>query len=235
MRTGSGSTPPEQLAAVQYTPTGWCRPSCRGRTGEVLMMAWMNADTLRMTLDEGRTVFWSRSRQEVWRKGDTVGRAPVGEGATTTATATCCCSSSTRTAPAPATPASTPASTGASGADGDPAEPRRVPRAGRRHTVVPVWARCSPTWRRRSRVRQARRRRHRVPARVGGARRALEPLLVRRPRPVGHARAARTAVEVDGLAADGVPRDQGILAALEDAARRYGARASRTCPPLHGG
>ena len=37
------------------------------------MVAWMNAETLRMTLAEGRTVFWSRSRQEVWRKGDTSG------------------------------------------------------------------------------------------------------------------------------------------------------------------
>ena len=44
-----------------------------GGTGQVLMMAWMNAETLRQTLDEGRTVFWSRSRQEVWRKGDTSG------------------------------------------------------------------------------------------------------------------------------------------------------------------
>jgi phosphoribosyl-AMP cyclohydrolase/phosphoribosyl-ATP pyrophosphohydrolase/phosphoribosyl-AMP cyclohydrolase len=42
-------------------------------TGQVLMMAWMNETTLRRTLDEGRTVFWSRSRQEEWRKGDTSG------------------------------------------------------------------------------------------------------------------------------------------------------------------
>jgi len=42
-------------------------------TRAVLMMAWMNADTLRMSLEQGRTVFWSRSRQEVWRKGDTSG------------------------------------------------------------------------------------------------------------------------------------------------------------------
>jgi len=42
-------------------------------TKEVLMMAWMNAETLRMSLEQGRTVFWSRSRQEVWRKGDTSG------------------------------------------------------------------------------------------------------------------------------------------------------------------
>jgi phosphoribosyl-AMP cyclohydrolase/phosphoribosyl-ATP pyrophosphohydrolase/phosphoribosyl-AMP cyclohydrolase len=42
-------------------------------TGEVLMMAWMNEATLRRTLEEGRTVFWSRSRKEEWRKGDTSG------------------------------------------------------------------------------------------------------------------------------------------------------------------
>jgi phosphoribosyl-AMP cyclohydrolase/phosphoribosyl-ATP pyrophosphohydrolase/phosphoribosyl-AMP cyclohydrolase len=42
-------------------------------TRTVLMMAYMNDETLRMSLEQGRTVFWSRSRQEVWRKGDTSG------------------------------------------------------------------------------------------------------------------------------------------------------------------
>lgn len=41
--------------------------------GDVLMMAWMSRESLRRTLDEGRTVFWSRSRRELWRKGDTSG------------------------------------------------------------------------------------------------------------------------------------------------------------------
>ena len=41
--------------------------------GEVLMMAWMNADTLRETLETGRACYWSRSRQAFWRKGDTSG------------------------------------------------------------------------------------------------------------------------------------------------------------------
>lgn len=41
--------------------------------GDVLMMAWMNAESLRRTLTEGRMVYWSRSRQELWRKGDTSG------------------------------------------------------------------------------------------------------------------------------------------------------------------
>ena len=42
-------------------------------TGDVLMMAWMTRDALGRTLDEHRTVFWSRSRQELWRKGETSG------------------------------------------------------------------------------------------------------------------------------------------------------------------
>ena len=42
-------------------------------TGQVLMMAWMNEDSLRRTLETGRTWFWSRSRQEYWCKGETSG------------------------------------------------------------------------------------------------------------------------------------------------------------------
>jgi phosphoribosyl-AMP cyclohydrolase len=41
--------------------------------GDVLMMAWMTRESLERTLEERRTVFWSRSRQELWRKGDTSG------------------------------------------------------------------------------------------------------------------------------------------------------------------
>src|SRR3954453_17534575 len=42
-------------------------------TNEVLMVAWMNADALRRTLETGRTWFWSRSRKEYWCKGETSG------------------------------------------------------------------------------------------------------------------------------------------------------------------
>lgn len=42
-------------------------------TGEVLMLAWMDAEALRRTLTEGRVTYWSRSRREYWRKGDTSG------------------------------------------------------------------------------------------------------------------------------------------------------------------
>jgi phosphoribosyl-ATP pyrophosphohydrolase/phosphoribosyl-AMP cyclohydrolase len=41
--------------------------------GDVLMVAWMNEDAVRRTLESGRTWFWSRSREELWRKGDTSG------------------------------------------------------------------------------------------------------------------------------------------------------------------
>ena len=65
---------PEQLAAVRYDADGLVAAIVQeAGTGQVLMMAWMNAETLAMTLTEGRMVFWSRSRQEVWRKGDTSG------------------------------------------------------------------------------------------------------------------------------------------------------------------
>ena len=42
-------------------------------TREVLMMAWMNREALELTLREGRAWYYSRSRQELWRKGDTSG------------------------------------------------------------------------------------------------------------------------------------------------------------------
>ncbi|WP_235931411.1 MULTISPECIES: phosphoribosyl-AMP cyclohydrolase [Actinomyces] len=42
-------------------------------TREVLMLGWMDDEALRRTLTEGRVTFWSRSRQEYWRKGDTSG------------------------------------------------------------------------------------------------------------------------------------------------------------------
>lgn len=42
-------------------------------TGEVLMVAWMNAESVRLTLETETTWFWSRSRQELWNKGATSG------------------------------------------------------------------------------------------------------------------------------------------------------------------
>ncbi len=48
---------------------------------EVLMVGYMNAEALRRTLTEGRVTFWSRSRGEFWRKGDTSGNAQYVRGA----------------------------------------------------------------------------------------------------------------------------------------------------------
>ena len=42
-------------------------------TGEVLMLAWMNAEALKRTLETGRATYWSRSRKALWVKGDTSG------------------------------------------------------------------------------------------------------------------------------------------------------------------
>lgn len=42
-------------------------------TKDVLMMAWMNRESLELTLERGETVFWSRSRSELWHKGATSG------------------------------------------------------------------------------------------------------------------------------------------------------------------
>ncbi|SDZ04330.1 phosphoribosyl-AMP cyclohydrolase [Herbiconiux ginsengi] len=50
-------------------------------TKEVLMLGYMNAEALRRTLTEGRVTFWSRSRQEFWRKGDTSGNVQYVKGA----------------------------------------------------------------------------------------------------------------------------------------------------------
>ncbi|KAA0921027.1 phosphoribosyl-AMP cyclohydrolase [Aquicoccus porphyridii] len=42
-------------------------------TGEILMMAWMNAESVRRTLESGKVTYWSRSRQSFWVKGETSG------------------------------------------------------------------------------------------------------------------------------------------------------------------
>lgn len=48
---------------------------------DVLMLGYMDAEALRRTLTEGRVTFWSRSRQEYWRKGDTSGHIQLVRGA----------------------------------------------------------------------------------------------------------------------------------------------------------
>jgi phosphoribosyl-AMP cyclohydrolase/phosphoribosyl-ATP pyrophosphohydrolase/phosphoribosyl-AMP cyclohydrolase len=68
----------DELARVTYNADGLVPAIVQdATTREVLMMAWMTDETLRLTLAEGRTVFFSRSRQEVWRKGDTSGEVQI--------------------------------------------------------------------------------------------------------------------------------------------------------------
>ncbi len=64
----------EELDAVTYNSDGLVPAIAQCvDTGQILMMAWMNKESLGMTFAEGRMVYWSRSRQELWRKGDTSG------------------------------------------------------------------------------------------------------------------------------------------------------------------
>ena len=64
----------DDLAEVSYNDDGLVPAIIQEEgTGRVLMMAWMNEETLRETLETGRMVYWSRSRKERWAKGDTSG------------------------------------------------------------------------------------------------------------------------------------------------------------------
>jgi phosphoribosyl-AMP cyclohydrolase len=68
------STPDDALARAVFNADGLLPAVIQQwDTGEVLMLGWMNREALRRTLTEGRVTFWSRSRQEFWRKGDTSG------------------------------------------------------------------------------------------------------------------------------------------------------------------
>ena len=63
-----------ELDAVTYNSDGLVPAIAQCvDTGQILMMAWMSKESLSMTFAEGRMVYWSRSRQELWRKGDTSG------------------------------------------------------------------------------------------------------------------------------------------------------------------
>lgn len=62
------------LDAVRWTEAGLVAAIAQdAATGEVLMMAWMSRESLAETLRSGRAVYWSRSRQSLWRKGDSSG------------------------------------------------------------------------------------------------------------------------------------------------------------------
>ncbi|TVZ40138.1 phosphoribosyl-AMP cyclohydrolase [Alteromonadaceae bacterium 2753L.S.0a.02] len=62
------------LAEVNWNSDGLLPAIAQDHSsGEVLMMAWMNRESLLLTVAEGIAVYWSRSRQQLWRKGETSG------------------------------------------------------------------------------------------------------------------------------------------------------------------
>ncbi len=64
----------ETIAELKYTADGLIPAICVDHeTKQVLMMAWMNPDSLRDTVRTGKTHFWSRSRQKYWMKGESSG------------------------------------------------------------------------------------------------------------------------------------------------------------------
>ena len=68
------SPPDDLVATVTFDDRGLVPAIAQQEgTGEVLMMAWMNAESLRATLETGWATYWSRSRGELWRKGETSG------------------------------------------------------------------------------------------------------------------------------------------------------------------
>ncbi|MBZ4486413.1 phosphoribosyl-AMP cyclohydrolase [Microbacterium sp. cx-55] len=72
----------ERISRVTFTADGLVAAIIQQYdTGEVLMLGWMDAEALRRTLTSGRVTFWSRSRQEYWRKGDTSGHMQLVKGA----------------------------------------------------------------------------------------------------------------------------------------------------------
>ena len=64
----------ELLSEIKYDANGLVPAIVQdAETNEVLMLAYMNAESLRLTVETGETYFWSRSRQELWHKGATSG------------------------------------------------------------------------------------------------------------------------------------------------------------------
>lgn len=68
----------DALAQIRFGPDGLVAAVAQQfDTGEVLMVAWMNREAVRLTLAEGRVCYWSRSRRALWRKGETSGQVQL--------------------------------------------------------------------------------------------------------------------------------------------------------------
>jgi phosphoribosyl-AMP cyclohydrolase len=62
------------LNEIRWTKEGLCPAIAQdAKTGKILMFAWMNRESLALTVEKGYAVYWSRSRQKLWRKGEESG------------------------------------------------------------------------------------------------------------------------------------------------------------------
>ena len=69
---------PDWLNEILWTDDGLVPAIAQdAETGEVLMMAWMNRESLALTAQEGQAVYWSRSRGKLWRKGESSGHQQI--------------------------------------------------------------------------------------------------------------------------------------------------------------
>ena len=69
---------PDWLDAIRWTDEGLVPAIAQDAdNGDILMMAWMNRESLRLTVEEGQAVYWSRSRGKLWRKGESSGHQQV--------------------------------------------------------------------------------------------------------------------------------------------------------------
>jgi len=69
---------PDWLNDICWTEDGLVPAIAQdAETGEILMMAWMNRESLALTVQEGQAVYWSRSRGKLWRKGESSGHQQV--------------------------------------------------------------------------------------------------------------------------------------------------------------
>lgn len=65
---------PQWLQQIKWTADGLVPAIAQDyQTGELLMMAWMNAESLSLSVQENRAIYWSRSRKSLWRKGESSG------------------------------------------------------------------------------------------------------------------------------------------------------------------
>jgi phosphoribosyl-AMP cyclohydrolase len=77
-KLGEGMALDDYLDSLPYNSDGLVPAIAQQHdTGEVLMMAWMNRESLDETLSKGRVCYWSRSRQKLWRKGESSGQVQI--------------------------------------------------------------------------------------------------------------------------------------------------------------